>query len=170
MAEPPEKTGNHGRDVSWSTAVLRTTENGVQTGRRATELVWLAEVESGFDPKARSPIGAVGLFQLMPDTAELMGLTGHFLGTSAGSGKERTQQRAISEISVRKIPRLASDAGCVQSRRRNAGPPAVGETQNAIVRCHRPGFARRNPVVRPKVEATIQRREGIALVDLKPAA
>lgn len=39
-----------------------------------TELIWLAEVESSFDPKAVSPVGARGLFQFMPATAEWMGL------------------------------------------------------------------------------------------------
>ena len=38
-------------------------------------LVWLAEVESGFDANARSPEGAVGMFQLMPATAEDLGLS-----------------------------------------------------------------------------------------------
>lgn len=37
-------------------------------------LVWIAEVESGFDPRARSPAGAVGLFQFMPVTARRFGL------------------------------------------------------------------------------------------------
>jgi membrane-bound lytic murein transglycosylase D len=42
------------------------------------ELVWLAEAESSFNPDARSPVGAKGLFQFMPDTARALGL-GTFL-------------------------------------------------------------------------------------------
>ena len=39
------------------------------------ELAWLAEVESTLDPSARSPSGAKGLFQLMPETARNLGLS-----------------------------------------------------------------------------------------------
>ena len=38
-------------------------------------LIWIAEVESSFNPKARSPMGAAGLFQFMPATAERFGLS-----------------------------------------------------------------------------------------------
>jgi membrane-bound lytic murein transglycosylase D len=39
------------------------------------QLAWIAEAESSLNPEARSPGGARGLFQLMPDTARLLGLS-----------------------------------------------------------------------------------------------
>lgn len=38
------------------------------------ELAWIAEVESSVDPEARSPVGAVGMYQFMPATAKRFGL------------------------------------------------------------------------------------------------
>ena len=38
------------------------------------DLVWLAMIESGFEPTARSPAGALGMWQFMPDTGRAYGL------------------------------------------------------------------------------------------------
>jgi membrane-bound lytic murein transglycosylase D len=39
------------------------------------DLLWLAMIESGFDPVVRSSAGAMGLWQFMPDTARAYGLS-----------------------------------------------------------------------------------------------
>jgi membrane-bound lytic murein transglycosylase D len=39
------------------------------------DVLWLALVESGFDPTIHSPVGAAGLWQFMPEGARIYGLT-----------------------------------------------------------------------------------------------
>jgi membrane-bound lytic murein transglycosylase D len=39
------------------------------------DLAWLAMVESGFDPTIKSPAGAAGLWQFMPDAGKIYGLS-----------------------------------------------------------------------------------------------
>jgi membrane-bound lytic murein transglycosylase D len=42
--------------------------------RLPEDLIWVAMIESGFDPRAKSPAGAVGLWQFMPSTGAVYGL------------------------------------------------------------------------------------------------
>jgi membrane-bound lytic murein transglycosylase D len=51
------------------------------------EFAWIAEVESTLNPKARSPSGAKGLFQLMPETAKNLGLSTWFPDERADPAK-----------------------------------------------------------------------------------
>lgn len=130
------------------------------------ELVWIAEVESSFDAGAKSPAGAAGLFQLMPDTAKRYGLrTWPFDQRYNAEDSGRAAARCLAALH-RKFQdwRLAVAAynageGTVQNqlKRRNAktfdeiSPYLPAETQMYV----------------PKVEATILRREGVKLEELR---
>jgi membrane-bound lytic murein transglycosylase D len=132
-----------------------------------TELVWIAEVESSFDPRVRSPAGAAGLFQLMPATAKRYGL----------STVWPWDQRVSPEPSARAAAqylhylhrhfrdwRLALAAY-------NAGERTV---QDLLTRRKAGTFdaiANRLPAETqmyvPRVEATVLRREGVKLTELR---
>lgn len=130
------------------------------------ELVWLAEVESSFDPTARSPAGAVGLFQLMPATAKRMGL-------SLKPDDERLEAEPSARAASKYLHylhgkfkdwRLALAAY-------NAGEGRVQEllkrhkarTFDAIA----PHLPAETQMYVPKVEAVLHEREGVALAQLK---
>jgi membrane-bound lytic murein transglycosylase D len=68
-----------GRDLfeSWLKRSGRYQELLQQTLREwhlPEDLIWVAMIESGFDPRARSPAGAMGLWQFMQATGEVYGL------------------------------------------------------------------------------------------------
>jgi membrane-bound lytic murein transglycosylase D len=130
------------------------------------ELVWLAEVESEFDTLARSPIGAVGLFQLMPDTAAGLGL-------ALTPSDQRLQPEKNARAAARYLKLLYGmfhDWRLVVAAY-NGGEGLVGRllekrgahSYDEIAS----GLPAETQMYVPKVEATIMRREGVALEDLK---
>jgi hypothetical protein len=132
-----------------------------------TELVWLAEVESGFDTLARSPIGAVGLFQLMPETAKSLGLA--LTPWDQRLQPERNARAAAQYLKF--LHRMFHDWRLAVAAY-NGGEGLVGrllERRGAHsydeIAAELPAETQRYI---PKVEATILRREGIALKDVKP--
>ncbi|HUJ71851.1 MAG TPA: lytic transglycosylase domain-containing protein [Verrucomicrobiae bacterium] len=130
------------------------------------ELVWLAEVESGFDTLARSPIGAVGLFQLMPDTAKALGLT-------LAPWDQRRQPEKNGRAAAQYLKHLYETFGDwrLSVAAYNGGEGLVSRLLEKRAAHSYDEIAADLPAETqlyvPKVEATILRREGIALEKLK---
>lgn len=131
-------------------------------------LVWIAETESSFNPAARSPVGARGLFQLMPGTAKDLGLR-------LFPFDERLDPLKNATSAARYLARLHArfDDWPLALAAYNAGPARVSRTLErhgartfAEIADHLPAETR---LYVPKVLATIAVREGVSLVDATPA-
>ncbi len=134
-----------------------------------SQLVWVAEVESSFDPNARSPMGAAGLFQLMPDTAKRYGLrTWPFDQRLDPLPSARAAASYLGQLHRKfKDWRLALAAynageGTVQTllKRHNA------DSYDAIASY----LPAETQLFVPKVEATIEKREGVRISELPAGA
>ncbi len=131
------------------------------------ELVWLAEVESSFDPRAQSPAGAAGLFQLMPATARSLDLSVGLLSD------ERLHPEKNGRAAARYLRELHQRFGDwrLALAAYNCGPTRVAE----LLRKHRaktfdaisPYLPVETQMYVPKVEATLRKREGVKLDELK---
>ena len=133
-----------------------------------SSLVWLAEVESSFNPLARSPAGAVGLFQFMPVTARSLGLSLSPEDERLNPDKNgRAAATYLAYLHRRfadwRLALAAYNAGetrvnnlLVQNKTRSydlIAPRLPAETQMYV----------------PKMEATLRKREGVALTGLPMA-
>ena len=132
-------------------------------------LVWLAEVESGFDLGARSPVGAVGMFQLMPATAKDLGL-------SLFPFDERKQMDPAARASAKYLRQLHDQFGDwrLAVAAYNSGPGTVSRLlkryQTTSYERIAPHLPAETQMYVPKVEATIRHREGVELEKLKAQA
>ncbi|MDD2762485.1 MAG: lytic transglycosylase domain-containing protein [Opitutaceae bacterium] len=123
------------------------------------DLAWMAEVESTFNPGARSPAGARGLFQLMPDTAKMLGL-------STGRPDERTDPEKSARAAAHLLRSLHDRFGdwALALAAYNAGEGRVSRVLTArkartfaeIV----PALPAETRLYVPKIYATIALRTG----------
>jgi membrane-bound lytic murein transglycosylase D len=126
------------------------------------ELVWLAEVESSFDPTARSPVGAAGLFQFMPATAERFGL-------SLAPEDERLHPEKSARAAARYLRILHDrfESWPLALAAYNAGEGRVGRALDRSGARDFAGVAQHLPAETqlyvPKVLATVEEREGVRL-------
>lgn len=129
------------------------------------ELVWVAEVESSFDPEARSPAGAAGLYQLMPETARAQGLS-----TFPFDQRYRPEKNArASARYLRALHRRFKDWPLALAAY-NAGETRVA---NLLSRHRAKTFSdisrylpAETQMYVPRIDAILQRREGRSLARL----
>jgi membrane-bound lytic murein transglycosylase D len=126
------------------------------------QLVWVAEVESSFDPSARSPAGAAGLFQLMPDTAKRYGLR----TWPSDQRLDAEQSARVATAYLGQLHEKFKDWRLALAAY-NAGE---GTVQNLLKRHKANSYdaiasylPAETQMFVPKVEATVQRREGVEL-------
>ena len=131
------------------------------------ELAWIAEAESSLNPAARSPVGAKGLFQFMPDTAKAMGLSTLLPDERTDPEKSaRAAARYLRALHVRfgewPLAFAAYNAGEGRVARLLAarGGKTFADIAGAV-----PAETR---MYVPKVGAMIAARAGVAAEDLAP--
>ncbi len=129
------------------------------------ELIWVAEVESSFDPGARSPAGAVGLFQLMPATAKRFGLR-----TSPLDQRLRPEESAQAAAKYLEYLHGQFKDWRLALAAYNAGEGTVQRLMKQYNAKTFDGIATHLPAETqmyvPRVEATLARREGVKLSEL----
>lgn len=131
------------------------------------EWVWLAEVESSFNPKAKSPVGALGLFQFMPATAERFGM-------KTSRPDQRTDPERSARAAARYLGILHRQLGSwpLAVAAYNAGEGRVGRLLRKHKTTSYEGIVDHLPTETqmyvPKVFATVMVREGIDPLQLPP--
>ena len=131
------------------------------------ELVWIAEVESSFDARAKSPAGAAGMFQLMPATARNLDL-------SVGVFRdERLHPEKSAGAAARYLRRLYDRFGDwrLALAAYNSGETRVSNLLQKRKARSYDEISAYLPVETqmyvPKIEATLRKHERLALRDLK---
>ncbi len=131
------------------------------------ELVWLAEVESSFNPEARSPVGARGLYQFIPATARGLGLAEGPPDDRLDPGKSGRAAAAYLRDLHRRF-----DSWPLALAAYNAGQGRVGGLLKRHGAATFSGIAGYLPsetrMYVPKVLATVYHREGIDPEKLPP--
>ncbi|MFN3406814.1 MAG: lytic transglycosylase domain-containing protein [Caldimicrobium sp.] len=91
----------------------------------------IAKVESNFNPKAVSPKGAMGIMQIIPSTAKLVGLSNPFDPVENIYGGAKYLKWLLDEFKDLKLSLAAYNAG-PEAVKQYGGIPPYQETQNYV--------------------------------------
>jgi peptidoglycan lytic transglycosylase D len=138
------------------------------TQHTPASLVWLAEVESSFNPQARSPAGAAGLFQFMPVTARSLGLAlspqdERLIPEKSGQAAAKYLSYLHRRFADWRLALAAYNAG--ETRVNNLLLQHTTRSYQVIA----PKLPAETQLYVPKIEATLHKREGVTLTSLQVA-
>jgi membrane-bound lytic murein transglycosylase D len=131
------------------------------------QLVWLAEVESSFDPRAKSPAGAAGLFQLTKPTAQSLGLSTWLPDERLNPEKSAHAAAAYLRQLFQRFrdwPLALAAYNAGETRVASLLRQASAKSFDAIA----PKLPTETQLYVPKVEATLRKREAVELRKLPP--
>jgi len=130
--------GHAAGDASWQLAAGPYADLFARTAEQheidPALLTAMAEVESAFDPGAVSPMGACGLLQLMPDTADRFGVQDVFDANQNVEGGARYLSWLLERYDGRTDLALAGYNAGEGAVDRHQGIPPYGETQRYVRR------------------------------------
>lgn len=131
-----------------------------------TSFVWIAEVESSLNPRARNPVGAAGLFQFMPATAKRFNL-------KLVPVDERKDPSKSARAAARYLRFLHGEfkSWPLAIAAYNAGEGRIQKALDASTTKTFEGIVETLPVETrmyvPKVSAVIYLREGVDILNMK---
>ncbi|MDD7972000.1 lytic transglycosylase domain-containing protein [Roseinatronobacter alkalisoli] len=114
-----------------------------ETGLGATDWVLLfqsnIEIESAYNPRALSHAGAIGLGQLMPDTARALGVDPHDMDQNL-DGSARYLLKRLAQFGTPELALAAYNAGAAAVIRHDGIPPypeTIGHVRKVMAAFHR---------------------------------
>ena len=134
--------GVQASNVSENEVKATIVKHSIDLGIEPALALSIAKTESKFRHNARSPYGAVGVFQLMPSTAQRLGVNPHYLSDNIRGGlmyyKMMYKMFGSTELAL-----AAYNAGPVAVARRRAVPSASRQFVNSIMSDY--NYYKKNP-------------------------
>lgn len=134
----PDRSGRKPAPATTGPEQLVSIESAIRTAADSqglpVELVRsVARMESGYNQKAVSPKGAIGLMQLMPSTAETLGVRPNEIADNAEGGAKYLRELLVRYKGNAVLALAAYNAG-PDAVKRYGGVPPYAETRQYVLR------------------------------------